>query len=136
MTLSGRVLDGGRRDPYRVGVARTGSGGHDRRRRPRRRQALPKLDRLVHERLRLVILSALSARDELTFRELKELLRTSDGSLSVHARKLEEAGYLTCTKGFEGRVPRSTFRLTASGRRALERYLEQVGVLIEASRTP
>lgn len=117
-------------------MARAGSGGQVRRRRPRRRQALPKLDRLVHERLRLVILSALSARDELTFRELKELLRTSDGNLSVHARKLEEAGYLTCTKGFEGRVPRSTFRLTASGRRALERYLEQVGVLIEASRTP
>lgn len=117
-------------------MPRTASGGREKRRRPRRRQALPKLDRLVHERLRLVILSALSARETMTFRELKELLRTSDGNLSVHSRKLEEAGYVTCTKGFEGRMPRSTFRLTAAGRRALERYLEQVGVLIEASRTP
>src|SRR6478735_1032322 len=84
----------------------------------------PKLDRLVHERLRLGILSALTVNEALTFNELKKLLDTSDGNLSVHARKLEEAAYVSCTKSFEGRVPRTDYRLTAAGRRALDRYLD------------
>ncbi len=93
-----------------------------------------KLDRLVHERLRLGILSALSVNESLTFTELKKLLETTDGNLSVHARKLEEAGYIGCTKGFEGRVPRTDYRLTAAGRRALDRYLDHMEALIQAMR--
>jgi DNA-binding MarR family transcriptional regulator len=94
----------------------------------------PKLDRLIHERLRLGILSALSVNESLTFNELKKLLDTTDGNLSVHARKLEEAGYLSCTKSFAGRVPRSDYKLTAGGRRALERYLDHMEALIHAMR--
>jgi DNA-binding MarR family transcriptional regulator len=94
----------------------------------------PKLDRLIHERLRLGILSALSVNESLTFNELKKLLDTTDGNLSVHARKLEEAGYLSCTKSFEGRMPRSDYKLTAAGRRALERYLDHMEALIQAMR--
>ena len=94
----------------------------------------PKLDRLIHERLRLGILSALSVNESLTFNELKKLLDTTDGNLSVHARKLEEAGYLSCTKSFAGRVPRSDFKLTAAGRRALERYLDHMEALIQTMR--
>jgi DNA-binding HxlR family transcriptional regulator len=94
----------------------------------------PKLDRLIHERLRLGILSALSVNKSLTFNELKKLLDTSDGNLSVHARKLEEAEYVACTKSFEGRVPRTDYRLTAAGRRALERYLDHMEALIQAMR--
>ena len=94
----------------------------------------PKLDRLIHERLRLGILSALSVNEALTFAELKRLLDTTDGNLSVHARKLEEAAYVACTKGFEGRVPRTEYRLTAQGRRALERYLDHMEALIQATR--
>jgi len=94
----------------------------------------PKIDRLVHERLRLGILSALSVNESLTFNELKKLLDTTDGNLSVHARKLEEAGYLSCQKGFEGRVPRTDYRLTTAGRRALERYLDHMEALIQAMR--
>src|SRR5678809_910752 len=82
----------------------------------------PKLDRLIHERLRLGILSALSVNDTLTFNELKKLLQTSDGNLSVHARKLEDAQYISCTKTFENRLPKTEYRLTATGKRALERY--------------
>src|SRR6516162_10663713 len=82
----------------------------------------PKLDRLIHERLRLGILSALSVNESLTFNELKKLLDTTDGNLSVHARKLEEAGYVSFTKSFEGRIPKTEYKLTATGRRALERY--------------
>src|SRR5947207_12391367 len=93
-----------------------------------------KLDRLVHERLRLGILSALSVNDTLTFNELKNLLDTTDGNLSVHARKLEEASYVACSKGFAGRVPRTDYRLTASGRRALERYLDHMEALIQTMR--
>ena len=93
-----------------------------------------KLDRLIHERLRLGILSALSVNDALTFSDLKKLLDTTDGNLSVHARKLEEAGYLSCQKSFEGRVPKTQFKLTASGRRALERYLDHMEALIHAMR--
>src|SRR5262245_42456169 len=94
----------------------------------------PKLDRLIHERLRLGILSALSVNDSLTFNELKKLIETTDGNLSVHARKLEEAGYISVTKSFEGRMPRTDYRLTASGRRALERYLDHMESLIHAMR--
>jgi DNA-binding MarR family transcriptional regulator len=94
----------------------------------------PKLDRLVHERLRLGILSALSVNDALTFNELKKLLETTDGNLSVHARKLEEAGYVTCHKSFEGRLPRTDYRLSAAGRRALDRYLDHMESLIQAMR--
>ena len=93
-----------------------------------------KVDRLVHERLRLGILSALSVNESLTFNELKKLLDTSDGNLSVHARKLEEAGYVTPTKSFEGRMPRTDYRLTTAGRKALERYLDHMEALIHAMR--
>ena len=92
------------------------------------------LDRLIHERLRLGILSALAVNPSLTFNELKELLKTSDGNLSVHARKLEEAGYLSCAKSFDGRIPRTEYRLTIAGRKALERYLAHMEALIQATR--
>jgi DNA-binding MarR family transcriptional regulator len=93
-----------------------------------------KLDRLIHERLRLGILSALSVSEALTFNELKKLLDSTDGNLSVHARKLEEAGYVSCTKSFEGRVPRTEYKMTAAGRKALERYLDHMEALIQAMR--
>lgn len=92
------------------------------------------LDRLIHERMRLGIVSALAVNDTLTFNDLKRLMRTTDGNLSVHARKLEDAAYVTCTKSFAGRVPRTEYRLTASGRRALERYLDHMEALIRATR--
>ena len=92
------------------------------------------LDRLIHERMRLGIVSALAVNDTLTFNDLKRLMQTTDGNLSVHARKLEDAKYVTCTKSFAGRVPRSEYRLTASGRRALERYLDHMEALIRATR--
>lgn len=92
------------------------------------------LDRLIHERVRLAIVSALAVNPALTFNELKHLLGTSDGNLSVHARRLEDAGYLECTKSFEGRVPRTEFRLTAVGRAALERYLAHMEGLIRSTR--
>jgi DNA-binding MarR family transcriptional regulator len=92
------------------------------------------LDRLIHERTRLAIVSALAANPSLTFSELKELLHASDGNLSVHARKLEDAGYVACTKSFAGRTPRTEYRLTASGRRALEKYLDHMEALIRATR--
>jgi DNA-binding MarR family transcriptional regulator len=94
----------------------------------------PDLDRLIHERMRLGIVSALTVNDSLTFNELKALLRTTDGNLSVHARKLEEAEYISCTKSFDGRLPKTEFRLTAAGRRALERYLNHMEALIQATR--
>ncbi|HSP33429.1 MAG TPA: transcriptional regulator, partial [Thermoanaerobaculia bacterium] len=86
----------------------------------------PKLDRIIHERLRLGIISALAVNDSMTFVELKNLLQTSDGNLSVHARKLEEAGYIRCTKSFAERVPRTEYQLSAAGRRALEKYLQHM----------
>lgn len=92
------------------------------------------LDRLVHERTRLGIVSALAVADSLTFSDLKKLLRTSDGNLSVHARKLEEARYISCTKYFDGRQPKTSYRLTLAGRRALERYLDHMEALIRATR--
>jgi DNA-binding MarR family transcriptional regulator len=92
------------------------------------------LDKVIHERVRLAIVSALAVNERLTFNELKELLGTTDGNVSVHARKLEEAGYLSCHKGFEGRVPRTEYKLTSAGRRALERYLSHMEALILATR--
>ncbi len=92
------------------------------------------LDRLIHERIRLGIVSALAVNQSLTFNELKQLLKTSDGNLSVHARKLEEAQYVRCTKSFAGRVPKTEYHLTAAGRRALERYLDHMEALIRATR--
>jgi DNA-binding HxlR family transcriptional regulator len=94
----------------------------------------PDLDQLIHERVRLGIVSALAVNDALSFTELKALLQTSDGNLSVHARKLEDAGYVACAKTFEGRVPRTDYRLTAEGRRALARYLDHMEALIRATR--
>ena len=92
------------------------------------------LDRLIHERLRLGIISALAVNERLTFSALKHLLQTTDGNLSVHARKLEDAHYVACEKTFEGRVPRTEYRLTAAGRRALEKYLAHMESIIKAAR--
>ena len=94
----------------------------------------PDLDRLIHERLRLGILSALAVNESLTFNELKKLLETTDGNLSVHARKLEDAQYIACSKSFQNRLPKTEYRLTAVGRRALERYLDHMEALIQAMR--
>lgn len=110
--------------PEKPGTARAASGG----------KALPDLDRLIHERMRLGIVSALAANRSLTFNELKKLLQTTDGNLSVHARKLEEANYIACTKSFEGRMPKTEYRLTDAGRRALEKYLNHMEALIQAMR--
>ncbi len=92
----------------------------------------PKLDRIIHERLRLGIVSALAVNESMTFVELKHLLQTTDGNLSVHARKLEEAGYIRCTKSFEERVPKTEYQLTAGGRKALEKYLRHMESIIGA----
>ncbi len=95
---------------------------------------LPELDRLIHERIRLGIVSALATNDSLSFNDLKRVLKTTDGNLSVHARKLEEAQYISCVKFFEGRVPRTEYRLTATGRRALAEYLDQMEEWIRVTR--
>ena len=92
------------------------------------------LDRLIHEKVRLGIVSALAGHESMSFNELKRALATTDGNLSVHARKLEDAGYVTCTKTFEGRMPKTVYRLTPSGRKALERYLDHMEALIRATR--
>jgi DNA-binding transcriptional ArsR family regulator len=92
------------------------------------------LDRLIHERIRLEIVSALAVNASLSFTELKQILATTDGNLSVHARKLEDANYITCTKSFEGRLPKTEYRLTDTGRQALERYLDHLEELIQATR--
>lgn len=97
-------------------------------------EPLPDLDRLIHERMRLGIVSALAASGTLTFSQLKQLLQTTDGNVAVHTRKLEDAGYVTCTKSFEGRIPKTEYSLTASGRRALERYVSHMEALIAATR--
>ena len=96
--------------------------------------ALPNLDRVIHERMRLGIVSALAVNESLTFNELKKLLQTTDGNLSVHARRLEEAKYVECTKSFEGRMPKTEYRLTGAGRKAFERYLDHMEALIQAMR--
>jgi len=92
------------------------------------------LDRLIHERVRLGILSALAVNESLSFNDLKRLMKATDGNLSVHARRLEEAEYIQCTKSFEGRLPRTEYRLTPAGRKALERYLDHMESLIRATR--
>ena len=97
-------------------------------------QAALDLDRLIHERMRLGIVSALAVNDHLSFNDLKRLLKTTDGNLSVHARKLEDAGYIACEKYFEGRLPKTDYRLTAPGRKALERYLDHMEAIIQATR--
>ena len=94
----------------------------------------PALDRLIHERMRLGIVSALAASASMTFGDLKNLMRTTDGNLSVHARKLEEAGYVACSKSFAGRIPKTEYKITSAGRRALERYLDHMEALIRAMR--
>jgi DNA-binding transcriptional ArsR family regulator len=96
--------------------------------------APPDFDRLIHERIRLGIVSALAANESLSFHDLKSLLSTTDGNLSVHARKLEEAKYIVCEKFFEGRVPKTVYRLSPLGRKALERYLDQMEAMIESMR--
>lgn len=106
---------------------RSGPGG------PKRAQAR-ELDRLVHDRTRLAIVSALAANDPLTFTELKAITETTDGNLSVHTRKLEDAGYVSCTKGFEGRTPRTEYALTAAGRKALQKYLDHMEAIISHAR--
>jgi DNA-binding HxlR family transcriptional regulator len=98
------------------------------------KSAAPNLDRLIHERLRLGIISALAANEALTFSDLKNLMNTTDGNLSVHARKLEEAGYISCTKFFQGRLPKTEYKLTAAGRSALEKYLSHMESLIKQMR--
>ena len=115
----GRVRAAARRDPVEPRVQ--GVGPLD-------------VDRLIHERLRLGILSALAVNDSLTFKELKSLMRATDGNLSVHARKLEQARYITCSKSYEGRLPKTEFRITELGRRALLRYLDHMEALISAMR--
>lgn len=92
------------------------------------------LDKIIHERIRLAIVSALAVNDRLSFNELKELLRATDGNVSVHARKLEDAGYISCKKSFEGRVPKTEYKLTSAGKRALEKYLSHMEALIHATR--
>ena len=92
------------------------------------------LDRLIHERMRLAMVSALAVNESLSFNDLKRLLDTTDGNLSVHARKLEDAGYVVCTKAFEGRMPKTRYRLSAAGRQALERYLDHMEALIHSTR--
>ncbi len=105
-----------------------------RERTPARPLELPELDRLIHERIRLGIVSALATNQSLSFNDLKRILKTTDGNLSVHARKLEEAQYVSCVKFFEGRVPRTEYRLTPAGRRALSQYLDQMEEWIRATR--
>jgi DNA-binding MarR family transcriptional regulator len=94
--------------------------------------AIPDFDRLIHERIRLGIISALAANSSLTFNDLKKLLKTTDGNLSVHARKLEEAKYIVCSKSFEGRMPRTEYTLASAGRKAFEKYLDHMEALIQA----
>ena len=99
------------------------------------RQSPLALDRLIHERLRLSIVGALAANERITFNDLKRLLHTTDGNLSVHARKLEEAGYIVCSKSFDGRVPRTEYRITPAGRRAFDKYLAHMEAIIQAARS-
>jgi len=99
-----------------------------------RRHALRELDQVIHERMRLAIVSTLAATQSLSFAELKAMLGTSDGNLSVHARKLEDAGYIACAKSFAGRMPRTVYRLTTAGRRAFERYVNHLEALVRGAR--
>ncbi len=117
-------------EPVRKKAARRAEAHHE----PAPPAAHLDFDRVIHERVRLAIVSALAVNASLSFNDLKALLRVSDGNLSVHARRLEEAGYVECTKSFQGRVPRTRYRLTAGGRRALQRYLDHMEALIRATR--
>jgi len=98
------------------------------------KHSAPALDRLIHERMRLGIVSALAANDSMTFSALKNLMDTTDGNLSVHARKLEDGGYIACTKSFEGRLPKTEYKITTAGKRALESYLSHMESLIQQMR--
>ena len=125
---------GARRQSAAAVRART---GNEPREIPRERQARPRperLDRVVHDRTRLAILAALAASETLSFTDLKTITSTTDGNLSVHARKLEDAGYVLCEKTFAGRTPRTEYRLSAAGRRAFEKYLDHMDALIKATR--
>jgi DNA-binding MarR family transcriptional regulator len=117
-----------------LGLKRDGAGGEPRGLRLEKAAGSVSndLDKVIHERLRLGIISALAANDKMSFGDLKKLLDTSDGNLSVHARKLEEAGYVDCKKSFAGRTPLTEYKITASGRKALERYLDHMEALIKA----
>jgi len=122
--VAGDAMEAGRSNPGATPVVDPSAGT----------VAPQNLDRIIHERMRLGIVSALAVNESLTFSDLKRLLDTTDGNLSVHARKLEDAGYVTCTKSFEGRVPKSEYRITATGRAALDRYLRHMEALIRAMR--
>jgi DNA-binding MarR family transcriptional regulator len=119
-------------------VRRQGEGEEVARKRSssQRDRALPELDRVIHERMRLAIVSTLAANESLSFNELKKLLGTTDGNLSVHARKLEDAGYVALSKSFENRMPRTEYRLTPAGRRAFERYLRHLEALVRGAPRP
>ena len=128
MAVPKRVPESIAPDEARVPAARVGAVQGD------APASATELDRLVHERVRLGMLSALAARDVYTFNDLKTLLGATDGNVSVHARKLEDAGYVACTKTFDGRVPRTEYRITPEGREALARYLDHMEALIRAAR--
>jgi DNA-binding transcriptional ArsR family regulator len=120
-------------------IPATDAAGRDSRSAPAAATTKPRaqardLDRLVHDRTRLAIVSALAANEPLTFTELRAITETTDGNLSVHTRKLEDAGYVSCTKGFEGRTPRTEFALTAAGRKALQKYLDHMEAIISHAR--
>ena len=123
----------GRAQPSRRGE-REQRRGNEPGARSRAERGVPELDPLIHERIRLGIVSALAVNERLSFNELKRLLKTTDGNLSVHARKLEEAGYVGCDKYFDGRVPKTEYRLTAAGRKSLQRYLDHMEEIIRAAR--
>ena len=118
-----------------IASKREGTTTSQREEKSARKSAAPHLDRLIHERLRLGIISALAANESLTFSDLKSLMNTTDGNLSVHARKLEEAGYIACTKYFDGRLPKTEYKLTAAGRTALESYINHMESLIRQMRS-
>jgi DNA-binding HxlR family transcriptional regulator len=122
-----------RKPAHAAPAPRERSRGHAREQAPSAPE-LPELDRLIHERIRLGIVSALATNESLSFNDLKRVLKTTDGNLSVHARKLEEAEYISCVKFFEGRVPRTEYRLTPAGRRALAEYLDQMESWIRLTR--
>jgi DNA-binding HxlR family transcriptional regulator len=135
--FSEALLRGGTVAKQSAAAKRSGTSGESERRIARSvslERQLPGIDRLIHERIRLGIVSALAVNESLTFNDLKKLLKTSDGNVSVHARKLEEAQYVSCNKYFEGRTPRTEYRLTPTGKRALERYIKHMEALIQAMR--
>lgn len=132
--LSAKARSKTREKLYDKDKASENANAHPREHAPAVAPELPELDRLIHERIRLGIVSALATNDSLSFNDLKRVLKTTDGNLSVHARKLEEAQYISCVKFFEGRVPRTEYRLTATGRRALAEYLDQMEEWIRVTR--